>query len=42
MKTIMYCMTFCCTAACSSAGGGMNILCWMVERITPMIGSRLK
>ena len=27
MKIIMYFMIFCCMAACSSAGGGMNIFC---------------
>ena len=42
MKIIMYCMIFCCIAACSSAGGGINIFCCQMNSPIVMHGNRLK
>src|SRR6478736_3280388 len=42
MKIIMYCIIFCCMAACSSAGGGMNIFCCQMNSAIVTSGNTLR
>ena len=42
MKIIMYCIIFCCMAACSSAAGGMNIFCCTDEQPDRQDGQKIE